>query len=65
MSKKMCEECFALIEDCDCDEFIDDTFEITIADSSKKRKSRSDKWEPNIKPNEKWFKVPSDYKAYK
>lgn len=23
------------------------------------------KWEPNIKPDEKWFAVKSDYKAYK
>lgn len=55
MSKKMCEECFAIIEECDC--------EPEVETASARKKPRG-KWEPNIKPNEKWFKVESDYTAY-
>lgn len=57
---KFCDECFSeLNKNGTCAECTSEEIH-----EEKKRKPRSDKWEPNIKPNEKWFPVKSDYKAY-
>lgn len=60
----MCEECFALTEECECEAYTisEDEFEEVLKPA---KKYRSDKWEPNISKNEKWENVKSDYKAYK
>lgn len=34
-------------------------------EEKKTRKPRSERWEPNISPDEEWISVPSPYKAYK
>lgn len=61
----MCEECFALLEECEC-EFDDDLVDVDIHGNNvdePKRKSKG-KWEPNISKNEKWENVTSPYKKY-
>lgn len=75
MSKKneiMCGECFALIEECDCNiempyypnPPVNHHNVRCVATPKKEIKTRGG-WEPNIKKNEKWFSVASPYKAYK
>lgn len=61
MSKKneqiMCDECFALIEDCDCFPVEEMEEESIVVHEPHKSK--------NKKVKEIWIDVPSPYKAYK
>lgn len=59
---KICKECFGeLNSNGTCAECTSEE----VFEAKQDIKKPRGKWEPNIKPNEKWFKVPSDFTAYK
>ena len=57
----MCEECFALVEECECD--LDYEIEIKVEEFPTCKEVSKQRWYPQ--PVKEWFSVKSDYKDYR